>query len=113
VSLVHRSHGSTGQRQDPGKVFKGKKMAGHMGNTRITTQNLEVVGTDTEKGLVLVRGAVPGNKGGWVLVRDAAKRRLPDGAPKPGAFRKAADASAAATAGEADAPAGPSGEQKS
>jgi large subunit ribosomal protein L3 len=88
VSVTHRSHGSTGQRQDPGKVFKGKKMAGHMGDTRITTQNLEVVQTDKDRGLVLVRGAVPGSKGGWVLVRDAVKRPLPSDAPKPGSFRK-------------------------
>jgi large subunit ribosomal protein L3 len=90
VSVVHRSHGSTGQRQDPGKVFKGKKMAGHMGNVRVTTQNLEVVQTDKERGLILVRGAVPGTKGGWVLVRDAVKRPLPENAPKPGSFRKTA-----------------------
>ena len=89
VSVTHRSHGSTGQRQDPGKVFKGKKMAGHMGNMRVTTLNLEVVETDKERGLVLVRGAVPGTKGGWVLVRDAVKRPLPKDAPKPGSFRKA------------------------
>ena len=89
VSVVHRSHGSTGQRQDPGKVFKGKKMAGHMGNVRVTTLNLEVVETDKDRGLVLVRGAVPGTKGGWVLVRDAVKRPLPKDAPKPGSFRKA------------------------
>jgi large subunit ribosomal protein L3 len=92
VSVTHRSHGSTGQRQDPGKVFKGKKMAGHMGNMRVTTLNLEVVETDAERGLVLVRGAVPGTKGGWVLVRDAVKRPLPKDAPKPGSFRKAAGA---------------------
>src|SRR6476619_1371486 len=90
VSVTHRSHGSTGQRQDPGKVFKGKKMAGHMGDTRVTTQNLEVVETDKDRGLVLVRGAVPGTKGGWVLVRDAVKHAMPEGAPKPGRFRKAA-----------------------
>jgi large subunit ribosomal protein L3 len=89
VSITHRSHGSTGQRQDPGKVFKGKKMAGHMGAERVTTLNLEVVQTDKERGLLLVRGAVPGSKGGWVLVRDAIKRPLPKEAPKPGAFRKA------------------------
>jgi large subunit ribosomal protein L3 len=88
VSVVHRSHGSTGQRQDPGKVFKGKKMAGHMGDMRVTTLNLEVVETDKERGLVLVRGAVPGTRGGWVLVRDAVKRPLPKEAPKPGSFRK-------------------------
>src|SRR6202008_1176601 len=83
VSVVHRSHGSTGQRQDPGKVFKGKKMAGHMGAERVTTQNLEVVETDKDKGLILVRGAVPGVKGNWVLVKDAVKKALPAGAPKP------------------------------
>jgi large subunit ribosomal protein L3 len=99
VSVVHRSHGSTGQRQDPGKVFKGKKMAGHLGDERVTTQNLEVVSTDKDKGLILVRGAVPGFKGNWVLVRDAVKRPLPEGAPKPGAFRKAGDAEAAAAPG--------------
>ena len=96
VSVSHRSHGSTGQRQDPGKVFKGKKMAGHMGDERITTLNLEVVGTDIERGLVLVRGAVPGARGGWVMVRDAVKKPLHKDVPKPGAFRKAADAGAAA-----------------
>jgi large subunit ribosomal protein L3 len=90
VSVVHRSHGSTGQRQDPGKVFKGKKMAGHMGAERITTQNLEVVATDKDKGLILVRGAVPGVKGNWVLVKDAVKKALPKDAPTPGAFKAAA-----------------------
>src|SRR6185369_1920237 len=73
VSVSHRSHGSTGQRQDPGKVFKGKKMAGHMGDERVTTQNLQVVRTDASEGIILVRGAVPGAKGGWLLVRDAVK----------------------------------------
>jgi len=87
VSVSHRSLGSTGQRQDPGKVFKGKKMAGHMGDTRITTQNLVVVKTDVDRGLLMIRGAVPGSKGGWVLVRDAIKRALPKDAPKPGAFK--------------------------
>ena len=91
VSASHRSHGSTGQRQDPGKVFKGKKMAGNMGNMRVTTQNLLVVKTDAERGLLMVRGAVPGTKGGWVLVRDAVKRALPADVPKPGAFRKRAE----------------------
>ncbi len=80
VSVSHRSHGSTGQRQDPGKVFKNKRMAGHMGDVRVTTQNLEVVATDGERGLILVKGAIPGHEGGFVLVRDAAKRRkLPQG----------------------------------
>jgi large subunit ribosomal protein L3 len=87
VSVSHRSHGSTGQRQDPGKVFKGKKMAGHMGDERVTTQNLKVVKTDADRGLVMVRGAVPGAKGGWVLLRDAVKSGMPDGAPTPGAIR--------------------------
>ena len=95
VSISHRSHGSTGQRQDPGKVFKGKKMAGQMGSERVTTLNLVVVSTDVARGLVLVRGAVPGVKGGWVLVRDAVKRALPKEAPKPGAFRKREEAAAA------------------
>jgi large subunit ribosomal protein L3 len=87
VSLSHRSHGSTGQRQDPGKVFKGKKMAGHMGSERVTTQNLVVVKTDTVRGLVMVRGAVPGSKGGWVLVRDAVLKKPPKDLPRPGAFK--------------------------
>ncbi|MGD9805555.1 MAG: 50S ribosomal protein L3 [Hyphomicrobiaceae bacterium] len=100
VSVTHRSHGSTGQRQDPGKVFKGKKMAGQMGSERVTTQNLEVVATDVERGLVLVRGSVPGTKGGWVLVRDAVKRAAPADAPRPGAFRKSNGASGAETAKE-------------
>ncbi len=87
VSVTHRAHGSTGQRQDPGKVFKGKKMAGHMGDERVTTQNLVVVKTDVARGLVMVRGAVPGSKGGWVLVRDAVKKAAHKDAPKPGAFK--------------------------
>ncbi len=87
VSVSHRSHGSTGQRQDPGKVFKNKKMAGHMGDERVTTQNLVVVKTDTARGLLMIRGAVPGSKGGWVLVRDAVKKPVAKDAPKPGAFK--------------------------
>ncbi len=89
VSISHRSHGSTGQCQDPGKVFKGKKMAGHMGDARVTTQNLKVVKTDSERGLVMVRGSVPGSKGGWVMMRDAVKSSIPENAPKPGATRGA------------------------
>ena len=88
VSISHRSHGSTGQRQDPGRVFKGKKMAGHLGDERVTVQNLTVVATDDERGLILVRGAVPGSDGGWVLIRDAVKRPRPAEAPYPGAVRK-------------------------
>jgi large subunit ribosomal protein L3 len=87
VSISHRSHGSTGGRQDPGKTFKGKKMAGHLGVERVTTLNLKVVQTDVERGLILVEGAVPGAKGGWITVRDAVKKKLPDGVPKPGKFR--------------------------
>ena len=90
VSISHRAHGSTGQCQDPGKVFKGKKMAGHMGQTRVTTQNLEIVRTDAERGLVLVRGAVPGSRGGFVLIRDAVKAALPEGAPVPAALLETA-----------------------
>jgi large subunit ribosomal protein L3 len=88
VSISHRSHGSTGGRQDPGKVFKNKKMAGHMGDVTVTTQNLRIVRTDVERGLLLVEGAVPGAKGGWIRVRDAVKQPLPKEAPKPGAFRE-------------------------
>ena len=88
VSISHRAHGSTGQCQDPGRVFKGKKMAGHLGDERVTVQNLTVVQVDEGRGLVLVRGAVPGAEGGWVLVRDAVKRKLPEGVPFPGAVRK-------------------------
>lgn len=105
VSINHRSHGSTGQCQDPGKVFKGKKMAGHMGDVSVTTQNLRVVKTDAERGLIMIRGAVPGAKGGWVLLRDAVKRALPDGVPTPGAFRKSAEDQAPAKEAAAEAPA--------
>jgi len=95
-SVTHRAHGSTGQRQDPGKTFAGKKMAGHMGDERITTLNLKVVRTDVARGLILVEGAVPGSKGGWITVRDAIKKTLPEAAPKPGAFRLPEAAAAAA-----------------
>ncbi|UIJ73832.1 50S ribosomal protein L3 [Aurantimonas sp. HBX-1] len=101
VSVSHRSLGSTGQRQDPGKVFKNKKMAGHMGQVRVTTQNLEVVRTDPDKGLILIRGAVPGSKGGWIEIRDAVKAALPDNAPKPAALRQASGNGAAAETADA------------
>ena len=94
VSISHRSHGSTGQCQDPGKVFKGKKMAGHMGQTKVTTQNLEVIRTDPERGLVMVKGAVPGSKGSWITIRDAVKAQLPEGAPVPAGLRNAQAAAA-------------------
>jgi large subunit ribosomal protein L3 len=87
VSISHRSIGSTGGRQDPGKTFKNKGMPGHMGDVTVTTQNLRVVRADAERGLLLVEGAVPGAKGGWIMVRDAVKRALPAEAPKPGKFR--------------------------
>ncbi len=105
VSVSHRSHGSTGHSQDPGKVFKGKKMAGHMGNARCTSQNLTVVSIDIERGLIMVNGSVPGAKGGYVMVSDAKKRRMPEGLPFPGAVRAASGAPEAAEepAAEADA----------
>lgn len=86
VSLSHRSHGSTGNRQDPGKVFKNKKMAGHMGDRQRTQQNLEIVRTDATRGLLFVKGSVPGAKNSWLLVRDAVKLPIPEGAPFPGAI---------------------------
>jgi len=90
VSVSHRSHGSTGQCQDPGKVFKGKKMAGHLGAVRVTTQNLQVVRTDADRGLIMVRGAVPGSKGGWVTIKDAVKKAAPADLPHPAAIRAVA-----------------------
>lgn len=104
VSISHRSHGSTGQCQDPGKVFKGKKMAGHMGATRVTAQNLEVVSTDDNRGLILVKGAVPGSKGNWVLIKDAVKVAAQDGLPFPAALRGAKDEAPADAAPAEDAP---------
>jgi large subunit ribosomal protein L3 len=105
VSISHRSHGSTGGRQDPGKTFKNKKMAGHLGVERVTTLNLKVVMTDVERGLVYVEGAVPGHKGGWIMLRDAVKKAPPKELPMPGKFRlseatAAAEAAAAPAAGE-------------
>src|SRR6267142_5409350 len=87
VSVSHRSLGSTGQRQDPGKTFKGKKMAGHMGAERVTTQSLQIVVADAERGLLFIKGAVPGSDNGWVLIKDAVKRRAPEGLPYPAALR--------------------------
>jgi large subunit ribosomal protein L3 len=96
ISISHRSHGSTGQCQDPGKVFKGKKMAGHMGDERVTVQNLRVVSTDPEDGLIAVEGAVPGSRGSYVLLRDAIKKATPDDVPFPAAIAGEAGADAAA-----------------
>jgi large subunit ribosomal protein L3 len=120
VSVSHRSHGSTGNSQEPGRVWKGKKMAGHMGDVRVTTQNLTVFSTDVERGLILIRGAVPGSKGGYVLVQDAVKIAAQEGLPFPGSFRapteviaeapqeetpvEAAETDEAAAAAAADAP---------
>jgi large subunit ribosomal protein L3 len=98
VSVTHRAHGSTGQRQDPGKVFKNKKMAGHYGAESVTTQNLEVVKIDPARNLILLKGAVPGSAGSWVTIRDAVKRPLPKDAPLPAKLR---DKSASAPAAEA------------
>lgn len=110
VSVSHRSHGSTGQCQDPGKVFKGKKMAGHLGAVRVTTQNLQVVRTDSERGLIMVKGSVPGSKGGWVTVKDAVKKATPENLIYPAALRSAAreaarlaEEAAAAAAAEEEA----------
>jgi len=97
VSVSHRSHGSTGNRQDPGKTFKGKKMAGHMGDERVTTLNLVVALVDAERGLLMVRGAVPGAEGGYVLVRDAVKRKAPEGLPFPAALLNVTQPQAAET----------------
>jgi len=106
VSVSHRSHGSTGQRQDPGKVFKNKKMAGHMGQDNVTTLNLTVFRVDVERGLILLKGAVPGTEGTFVKIRDAIKHAAPEGVPTPGAIKQAAKAEApadAAPAAEAEA----------
>lgn len=106
VSVSHRSHGSTGNRQDPGRVFKGKKMAGHLGHARVTVQNLVVVSTDADRGLLFVRGAVPGSEGSYVMVRDAVKKRLPKEASQ-GSKPTGSDAPGTAPAGET-----PAGQQK-
>jgi large subunit ribosomal protein L3 len=103
VSISHRSHGSTGQCQDPGKVFKGKKMAGHLGAARVTTQNLQVVRTDADRGLIMVKGAVPGSKGGWVTIKDAVKKAAPKDLPMPAALKSAKVEAAPEAAAEAPA----------
>jgi large subunit ribosomal protein L3 len=103
VSISHRSLGSTGGRQDPGKTFKNKKMAGHMGADRVTTLNLRVVQTDVERGLILVEGAVPGSRGGWIYIRDAMKKALPKDAPQPGKYRLSNEAQSDASTAEAPA----------
>ncbi len=116
VSVSHRSHGSTGHSQDPGRVFKGKKMAGQMGGVRATTQNLEIVSTDTERGLILVTGAVPGSKGAYVLISDAKKAPVPDDAPFPAGIRDRPVETPAEDSGDAQAPdaaeAAPEAEEK-
>ena len=96
VSAVHRSQGSTGQMQDPGKVFKGKKMHGHMGQRKVTTQSLQVVSVDGERNLIMVRGNVPGSDGSWVRVADAVKRALPENAPFPAGLKGTEDAQVSA-----------------
>ena len=110
VSVSHRSHGSTGQCQDPGKVFKGKKMAGHMGSARVTTQNLQVIKTDADRGVIMVKGAVPGSKGGWVTIKDAVKKPTPENVIYPAGLqsmdeeaKRLAEEAAAAAAAEEEA----------
>jgi len=105
VSISHRSHGSTGNSQDPGKVFKGKKMAGHMGDERVTTQNVKVAKVDVERGLIMIQGAVPGAKGGWIQIRDAVKKPAPEGVSYPGSFKAPEGAAVAAAAPAEEAPA--------
>ncbi|WP_395674285.1 50S ribosomal protein L3 [Phenylobacterium sp.] len=105
VSVSHRSHGSTGNRQDPGRTFPGKKMAGHLGQETVTTLNLTIWRVDTERNLILVKGAVPGTEGTFVKIRDAVKSALPADAPKPGAFRKSGEQPAPAQAAAEEAPA--------
>lgn len=87
VSVSHRSHGSTGQRQSPGKTFKNKKMAGHLGAARVTTQSLEVIASDAQRGVLMIKGSVPGSANGFVMIKDAVKRKAPEGLPFPAALR--------------------------
>jgi large subunit ribosomal protein L3 len=105
VSLSHRSHGSTGQRQDPGKTFKGKKMAGHYGTEVVTTQNLTIVRVDAERGLIMIKGAVPGHEGTWVKIRDAVKKARPAEAPFPGGIKSKSGAAQPAETPAEEAPA--------
>jgi large subunit ribosomal protein L3 len=105
VSISHRSHGSTGNRQDPGRVFKNKKMAGHLGDERVTVQNLTILGTDADRGLIMVKGAVPGPKGGLVRIFDAKKKPIPKDVPYPAALKGAATESAPPASSDAAAPA--------
>ncbi len=111
VSVSHRSHGSTGQRQDPGRVFKNKKMAGHLGDEQVTTQNLRVVAVDADDSLILVEGSVPGSDQGWILISDAVKKPAPKDAPKPAGLKSAA-APAATSSAEAPAAEQPAPEQQ-
>ena len=113
VSVSHRSLGSTGQRQSPGKTFKNKKMAGQLGNERVTTQSLEIVQSDAERGLILIKGSVPGSENGWVLIRDAAKRKKPDALPYPAALRDAATGEPDGDAGGGAAPSETASEEAS
>ncbi|MHA1539923.1 MAG: 50S ribosomal protein L3 [Alphaproteobacteria bacterium] len=108
VSISHRSHGATGQCQDPGRVFKGKKMAGHMGAKRVTQQSLEIVSTDDENGLIFVKGSLPGSKGGYVWIKDSVKKNLPKDLPFPAALKASAQAAVKEEAKEEVAPAGES-----
>ena len=105
VSVSHRSHGSTGQRQDPGKTFKGKKMAGHLGQEIVTVQNLTVFRVDTDRGLILIKGAIPGHDGTWIKVRDAVKKAVPADAPFPGGIKSNKAAASAQTEAPAETPA--------
>lgn len=105
VSISHRSHGSTGQCQDPGKVFKGKKMAGHLGDKRVTVQSQQIVSTDDERGLILINGAVPGAKNGWVTIKDAVKKVMPDDLPFPAGLRAVEEDAPAEEAAAEEVPA--------